>query len=74
MTDEENQAPIQVKNKEPRKPIANAIYGILKDREFVGITALAVLGGIALYFEQLEVAMASVTGVAALFKRGNKED
>jgi len=71
---DENQNPIEVKNKEPRKPITNVIYGVLKDREFVGITALAVLGGIALYFEQMEAAMAAVTGVAALFKRGSKED
>jgi len=63
-----------VENQKQKRSLGLLIYGVLKDDVFVGITALTLLGGLSIYYGQMEIAGVAVGGIAGMLKRKGGED
>lgn len=63
-----------VENRKQKKSLGVLVYGVLKDDVFVGIAALTLLGGLAIYYGEMEIAGVAVGGIAGMLKRKGGED
>lgn len=74
MSNQEQENMISQPAKKPRRPWPNIIHGLFTDESFLGVSALTILGGVALYKNLPEIAGIALGGIAGLLKNRTGKD